>query len=139
PAPAQAPAATAAAPRGPTAADIQAAGQMAPADRQQMIQGMVAGLAARLEADPSDIEGWLRLARSYGVLGNQDGQVQALARAAQQAPDRPDVQAAYADALLARSSAGAPSEADRAALQALLARLPAGSPQAAAVKQRLGG
>lgn len=33
------------------------------------IRGMVAGLAARLAADGSDFEGWLRLVRSYSVLG----------------------------------------------------------------------
>lgn len=34
------------------------------------IRGMVDGLAARLAADGSDFEGWLRLVRSYAVLGD---------------------------------------------------------------------
>ena len=34
-----------------------------------MIEGMVTGLAERLEAEPDDAEGWRRLARSYEVLG----------------------------------------------------------------------
>lgn len=36
------------------------------------IRGMVDGLAARLAADGSDFEGWLRLVRSYSVLGDAD-------------------------------------------------------------------
>lgn len=35
----------------------------------EAIRGMVAGLAARLEANPDDPEGWVRLVRSYAVLG----------------------------------------------------------------------
>ncbi|QCI66550.1 c-type cytochrome biogenesis protein CcmI [Phreatobacter stygius] len=34
------------------------------------IRGMVDGLAARLAADGSDFDGWLRLVRSYAVLGD---------------------------------------------------------------------
>jgi cytochrome c-type biogenesis protein CcmH len=42
------------------------------ADPQQlaMIQGMVASLASKLEANPSDAEGWVRLVRAYAVLGD---------------------------------------------------------------------
>ncbi|MCX5512105.1 c-type cytochrome biogenesis protein CcmI [Kaistia algarum] len=54
---------------GPTAADVAAASQQTPAARQQMIEGMVAGLAARLDASPDDAEGWARLFRAYIVLG----------------------------------------------------------------------
>ncbi len=42
---------------------------MDPADRNEMIEGMVEGLAGRLAADPDDLAGWRMLARSYGVLG----------------------------------------------------------------------
>jgi cytochrome c-type biogenesis protein CcmH len=34
-----------------------------------MIRGMVAGLAARLDANPDDPDGWVRLVRAYAVLG----------------------------------------------------------------------
>ncbi len=37
-----------------------------------MIEGMVARLAARLADHPEDTEGWLRLARSYTVLGRRE-------------------------------------------------------------------
>ena len=35
-----------------------------------MIQGMVAGLAARLATKPDDPDGWVRLVRAYAVLGD---------------------------------------------------------------------
>ncbi|HYC02917.1 MAG TPA: c-type cytochrome biogenesis protein CcmI [Azospirillaceae bacterium] len=54
---------------GPSSEDMAAAAQMAPEERQQMIRGMVDGLAARLKDNPNDPEGWQRLARAYGVLG----------------------------------------------------------------------
>lgn len=67
---------------GPTAEDVAAAQTMAPDDQQQMIEGMVARLAEKLESDPKDVEGWLRLAQSYVVLGQQDRAIEALRRAA---------------------------------------------------------
>jgi cytochrome c-type biogenesis protein CcmH len=45
------------------------------------IRGMVAGLAAKLEADPSDGEGWVRLVKSYAVLGDTGKRDAALATA----------------------------------------------------------
>lgn len=86
----------------PGAAGPEAAGPMAGAggDREQMIRGMVAGLAAKLEANPSDIDGWLKLVRSYSVLGEPDKALDAARKAKAQAPDRPDVLVAYATALL---------------------------------------
>ena len=43
---------------------------------------MVNGLATRLEDEPEDREGWLRLARSYEVLGRVPEQIDALFTAA---------------------------------------------------------
>ncbi len=56
---------------------------MTPADRTAMIEGMVSGLAERLKSNPDDVEGWLRLIRSYSVLGRPEEAVEA-ARAALQ-------------------------------------------------------
>lgn len=70
-----------------------------PVARQAMIEGMVAKLAARLEHEPGDIDGWLRLGRAYTVLGEQEKARSALARAADGAPTRLDAQLAYARAL----------------------------------------
>ncbi len=57
--------------RGPDADDIAKAQEMSADDRGAMIESMVAGLAARLEENPKDREGWQKLIRSYVVLGKQ--------------------------------------------------------------------
>jgi cytochrome c-type biogenesis protein CcmH len=54
---------------GPDTAEGQAIKQMAPDQQQQMIQSMVARLAARLQDNPDDPEGWRKLARAYQVMG----------------------------------------------------------------------
>ncbi len=92
--------------RGPTATDIEAAQSMSEGDRQTMIKGMVEGLAARLEANPDDLEGWLMLGRSYGVLGDLDMSIDAFARAAELRPSDLRANVAYAQALIARTDAG---------------------------------
>jgi len=60
------------APRGPTQEQMAAAQDMSPDNRQQMIQGMVNGLAERLKANPRDRAGWERLMRARMVLGQAD-------------------------------------------------------------------
>jgi cytochrome c-type biogenesis protein CcmH len=56
------------APAAPAAPAAAAAAQ--PSDQNgQMIRGMVDRLAARLKQDGSDLDGWIRLVRSYVVLG----------------------------------------------------------------------
>lgn len=52
-------------------------------EQQDMIAGMVAGLAARLEEDPNNLPDWLRLIRSYGVLGRTEDAQAALQKALQ--------------------------------------------------------
>ena len=69
-------------PAGPTAQDIAAARSMSPEERQAMIRSMVERLAARLEQQPDDKEGWARLAHAYDVLGETDKAEAARARAA---------------------------------------------------------
>ncbi|MCJ8507601.1 c-type cytochrome biogenesis protein CcmI [Rhizobium lemnae] len=59
------------APGNPSAADVAAAQNLSGQDRQAMIAGMVESLAERLKSDPKNIEGWLRLVRSYMVLGRE--------------------------------------------------------------------
>ena len=66
---------------GPSAADVAAAQDMSAEDRNDMINQMVARLAARLAEDGKDLDGWLRLARAYSVLGRQDDARAALASA----------------------------------------------------------
>ena len=48
-----------------------------------MIETMVAGLDERLRANPRDLEGWIRLVRSYHVLGRPDAARAAVKRASQ--------------------------------------------------------
>ncbi len=78
------------APRGPNADDVAAAQQMAPEERMEMIRGMVANLAARLEEEPGNVEGWRRLARSYEVLGDTAASAGAYSRALALQPDDPE-------------------------------------------------
>jgi cytochrome c-type biogenesis protein CcmH len=61
------------------------------ADGAPDIQAMVAGLAARLEAEPNDPAGWARLIRAYAVLGESAKHDAALAAARKQFKGRPDV------------------------------------------------
>jgi cytochrome c-type biogenesis protein CcmH len=58
-------------------------------DRRAMIEGMVAGLAARLAEDPDDLDGWLRLIRAYGVMGREDDRITAIAMARKTFADDP--------------------------------------------------
>jgi cytochrome c-type biogenesis protein CcmH len=60
------------APGNPDAADIAAASQLNDEDRVTMIRTMVETLDERLKTDPKNFEGWMRLIRSYAVLGEPD-------------------------------------------------------------------
>jgi cytochrome c-type biogenesis protein CcmH len=68
---------------GPTAQDVAAAQSMSQEERQAMIRSMVDRLAARLEQNPSDKDGWARLAHAYDVLGETEKAEAARTRAAQ--------------------------------------------------------
>ncbi|WP_035714626.1 c-type cytochrome biogenesis protein CcmI [Azorhizobium doebereinerae] len=56
---------------GPSSADVAAAAQQTPEQRSAMIMGMVSRLEERLAAEPKDLDGWLRLARAWSVLGDK--------------------------------------------------------------------
>ncbi len=78
-------------PRGPTAADIEAAGDMAPEDRRAMIENMVAGLSDRLANDGGTAQEWAQLIVALSVLGQSD-QARAIADEARAAfADEPDL------------------------------------------------
>jgi cytochrome c-type biogenesis protein CcmH len=57
---------------GPSEEQVAASSELSPEQRKLMIQGMIDRLAERLNRDGSDVEGWLRLVRSYMVLGQAD-------------------------------------------------------------------
>ena len=65
----------------PEASQVAAAAEMAPAERSQMIEGMVARLAQRMAENGSDVDGWLRLIKAYAVLGQRDKALSAAASA----------------------------------------------------------
>lgn len=69
---------------GSSAADVAAAQDMSPAEREAMVEGMVQRLAARLDQQGDDLAGWLRLVRAYTVLDRKDEARKALARAKSQ-------------------------------------------------------
>lgn len=87
-------------PRGPSAEDMRAAEEMTPEDRQEMIRGMVDRLAERLEENPGDLAGWLRLGRAQAVLGELDKSADAYGRAVALAPENVRVLTFYAMAVL---------------------------------------
>jgi cytochrome c-type biogenesis protein CcmH len=68
-------------PGNPTASDVQAAAGMDAEDRMAMIRTMVDGLDERLKTQPNNIEGWIRLVKSYGVLNEPAKAEDALKRA----------------------------------------------------------
>lgn len=63
---------------GAQAAAIASAGA---GEQAAFVRGMVGRLAARLKQEPNDADGWARLVRSYGVLGDTAAQQNALAEA----------------------------------------------------------
>jgi len=65
-------------PGNPTSEDIAAARDMSTGDRSAMIEGMVESLAEKLKTEPKNFEGWMRIIRSYSVLGDKDKAADAL-------------------------------------------------------------
>lgn len=57
---------------GPSAEDIEAAGEMSAEDRNAMIEGMVAQLGERLAAEGGPPEDWARFIQALGVLGRTE-------------------------------------------------------------------
>lgn len=81
---------------GPSREQMDAAQQMSAEDRNAMVRGMVERLAERLEQNPDDPDGWLRLARAREVLGEAEAARDALRRAVAVAPRRIDARLALA-------------------------------------------
>lgn len=72
------------APGGPSREDMEAAAEITPEERQEMILGMVSQLADKLAENPQDPEGWARLMRAYMVIGQPDQAKQAYDTARQE-------------------------------------------------------
>jgi cytochrome c-type biogenesis protein CcmH len=75
---------------GPRVDDAAGAAKMTDDQRRDMIRTMVARLADRLQYDGADVEGWLRLVRSYVVLGDRGRAKGAAADARRALAGRPD-------------------------------------------------
>lgn len=58
--------------KGPTAADMSAASEMTPEQRQDMIKGMVGTLETRLNSEGGPVEDWIKLINALAVLGEKD-------------------------------------------------------------------
>jgi cytochrome c-type biogenesis protein CcmH len=117
------PAAAAPQPRdGPDTAPMPVPESLPAGQREEMIRGMVAGLAARLERQPDDIEGWRMLGRSWAVLGEAARSAEAYGQVASRLPDDVTAQVEYAEALLAQQSVDQPPSPEIIAqLQQILA------------------
>jgi cytochrome c-type biogenesis protein CcmH len=78
---------------------------------QSQIQAMVDGLAARLQANPDDAAGWVRLVRAYTVLGEMARRDAALADARRRYAGHPDILAQLNAALTSPRRSTSPNEA----------------------------
>jgi cytochrome c-type biogenesis protein CcmH len=127
---------------GPSAADVEAAGAMSEGDRSAMIRSMVAQLAARLENEPDDAEGWMRLGRAYGVLNEPARARDAWAKAAARRPGDVTVQVAYLEALVNAEAQNATMPAEIGALAERILTLDPDQPSAlwyAGMAKRMAG
>jgi cytochrome c-type biogenesis protein CcmH len=93
---------TAPAPASEPEAGATAGAANLPEDQQQaMIRSMVAKLATEQDADPANLDGWLRLGRAYAVLHEADKAADAYDRAAKLRPNDVSIQLHEVRALLA--------------------------------------
>ncbi|MBL8429551.1 MAG: c-type cytochrome biogenesis protein CcmI [Dechloromonas sp.] len=72
----------------------------------EKINEMVASLAAKLKANPDNIEGWLMLARSYKSMGRYDEAIEAFAKVEKAINDDPDQLASYAETIAMANGKG---------------------------------
>ncbi|HLJ21316.1 MAG TPA: tetratricopeptide repeat protein, partial [Stellaceae bacterium] len=128
--PVPAPPAGAPASSGPSSDDVAAAAKLNPEQRNEMIQGMVERLAARLKEAPDDLQGWLRLGRAYDVLKQPEKAADAYAQAAKLKPDDPDILASEVDAMMSDRSPSDPIPDTTLAILKHLNALDANEPRA---------
>ena len=99
--------------RAPAAPEAAAAPQ-AEAPQPGAVNAMIAGLAARLEREPGDIDGWRMLGWSYYKVGQFDQAAAAYGRAVALAPDDGELLSLQGEALV--SAANGSVHADAQAL-----------------------
>ena len=71
---------------------------------QESVEKMVSEFAVKMEKDPSNLEGWAMLARSYRILGRNEDAAKAYERAGNFIDSDPQLLADYADVLAANAS-----------------------------------
>ena len=71
---------------------------------QESVEKMVAEFAVKMEKDPSNLEGWVMLARSYRILGRNEDAAKAYERAGNFMDSDPQLLADYADVLAANAN-----------------------------------
>jgi len=98
-------------PPGPSQAQIAGAANMSQNDRTAMIRGMVQRLADHLKQNGDDVDGWLRLVRSYRVLGDVQKAHAAIVDAEQALKDKPDKLRAFKEGAANTASPAAPQAA----------------------------
>lgn len=76
--------------RGPDAAAIEAAADLTPEARMEMVRAMVDGLMTRLGAEGGSSEEWAQLIRSLGILGDDERGKAILLEARERFVARPD-------------------------------------------------
>jgi cytochrome c-type biogenesis protein CcmH len=93
------------------------------ADGQELppLEVLVERLAERLNEDPSNVDGWLMIGRTYFTMRRPEQALDAISRAYALAPERPEIALAYAEALAANSNnslEGKPAELINQVLEA---------------------
>lgn len=83
--------------------DVQGGDGMTAEERDGFIRGMVKRLADRLEQQPYDLQGWMRLAQSYSVLGDKEKALSSYRKAMELAPDDEKIQRLYQNAKMKNS------------------------------------
>ena len=71
---------------------------------QEGISKMVAEFAAKMEKDPTNLQGWVMLARSYRILGRNEEAAKAYERAGNFIDSDPQLLADYADVLASNAN-----------------------------------
>jgi cytochrome c-type biogenesis protein CcmH len=120
---------------GPDANDVAAAANMSDDQRQAMIRSMVDRLAAKQEADPTNLDGWLQLGRAYAVLHETDKAADAFDRAAGLKPDDASIPLQAVRILLADQK---PTDRLPPRIVALLKQVEANNPKEPAILWFLG-
>lgn len=96
----------------------------APADHGESMEQAIAGLAAKLQQNPNDAQGWGLLGRAYEATERFAEARDALAHARALAPDDADVTVAYAEALALSSESRRIEGEPRALIEGVLKTKP---------------